>query len=192
MILIDRLEKYFRDEFNLSEIDGIKLKYSLELIINEVSKFFILLVMFSILGKRNDFIYSALSLFIIRLFTGGLHFKTYYGCLIFSAFFFCTSIFLKTCIFLNFETAIILFVFSLLITIVFAPISGKSRPDYPYKKKLQFKLSGIMLILVHFLIYFSAHKNPYLVNSVWVITLQSIQLLLAKGVMIYEKDKVNY
>ncbi len=67
MILIDRLEKYFRDEFNLSEIECIKLKYSLGLVINEISKFFILFIMFSILRKRNDFVCSALSLFLIRI-----------------------------------------------------------------------------------------------------------------------------
>lgn len=192
MILVDKLEKYFKDEFNLSEIDGIKLRYSLELVIGEVSKFLILLSIFSVLGRRNDFIYSALSLLIIRLFMGGLHFDTYYGCLLFSSFFFYISIFLKNSISLSFKSVIVLFVFSLLTTVIFTPICGKSRPDYSYKKKLQFKLISTLLIFVHFLIYFFTHKNPYLINSVWVIALQSFQILLAKGVIIYEQAKINY
>ena len=189
VILIDRLEKYFKDEFNLSEIDSIKLKYSLELVGGEIFKFLTLLILFSLLGKRNDFICSALSLLTIRPFSGGLHFNTYFSCLVFSGFFFYTSIFLRTNIPLNSKIVIILFMFSLLSTITFTPLPGKSRPDYPRKKRLQFKLTGSTLVLIHFNIL--VHKNPYFINSIWVITLQSIQILLAKGVMIHGKNKDN-
>lgn len=95
MIFIDKLHKYFEKEFNLSELAGIKLKYSLEIIFSELSKLFILFTLFSILRKKTDFFYSFLALFLIRTFTGGLHFKTYGKCLIFSGLFFYTSIFLK-------------------------------------------------------------------------------------------------
>ncbi|MBU5310623.1 accessory gene regulator B family protein [Tissierella carlieri] len=84
MILIDRLHRYFQREFNLCELDSIKLRYSLEIIIGEVSKFIILIVLFWISSKVIDFIYCSSVLLVIRLFTGGLHFETYGRCLIFS------------------------------------------------------------------------------------------------------------
>lgn len=58
MIVIDKLHKYFQNEYELSQIDSIKLKYSLELVIGEISKFFILFFLFWVLGKSTDFIYS--------------------------------------------------------------------------------------------------------------------------------------
>ncbi|MBW4827579.1 MAG: accessory gene regulator B family protein [Clostridiaceae bacterium] len=189
MILIDKLHKYFEKEFNLSELDGIKLKYSLEIIFSELSKLFILFTLFSILRKKTDFIYSFLTLFLIRTFTGGLHFKTYGKCLIFSGLFFYISIFLKDFISVNFTIISILFIFSLFPIIMFAPITHKSRPSYSYKKKKQFKIISIILVSSHFLICFFADKSPYFINSIWVTTLQSIQLLIAKGGNLYGKKK---
>lgn len=178
MIFISKLHEYFKEEFNLSEIDSIKLKYSLEIIISDLSKFAFLFTIFTILGEGTNFFYSALALLTIRLFTGGLHFKTYFGCMVFSIFFFYVSIFLKNRILLNFKITIALLMFSLLTITIFAPVIGSSRPRYSYGKKLQFKLISIILIFIHFSIYFFADKNPYLINSVWVIALQSIQILI--------------
>lgn len=192
MILVDGLHKYFQKEFNLCELDSIKLKYSLEVIIGEVSKFAILFFLFWILGKMTDFIYCSSVLLVIRLFTGGLHFKTYSKCLISSGIFFYIAIFLKSNISLNLRIASILFIFSLLTIIMLAPICGKSRPDYPHRKRQKFKLIGAVSVLIYFGLYFFIHKNPYFINSVWVITLQSIQLLIAKGRIIYERKKVSF
>ncbi|WP_374212468.1 accessory gene regulator ArgB-like protein [Tissierella sp. MB52-C2] len=192
MILIDRLHKYFQREFNFDELDSIKLKYSLEFIIGEISKFTILFFLFWISGKSTDFIYCSSVLLVIRLFTGGLHFRTYAKCLIFSGIFFYIIILLKYNINLNFRIAFILFIFSLFTTIIFAPICGESRPDYPHKKRQKFRLIGVVSILIYFGMYFFIHKSPYFINSVWVIALQSIQLLIAKGIIIYERKKINF
>ncbi len=191
MLLIKKLHKYFKNKFNLSEPDSIKVKYSLEIIIGDLSKFIILFILFLMLGKINDFIYSTLTLLTIRLFTGGLHFSTYKGCIIFSSIFFYTSIFLKNYVVLNKFILITLFAFSILTVITLAPICGNSRPDYSYKKIRQFKLISVITICIHFLIYVFTHKNPYIINSIWVITLQSLQMLVGKGVQVYAK-KVNH
>src|SRR5699024_4071763 len=189
MILVDKLHKYFEKEFNLSELDSIKLKYSLEIIFNDLSKFCILLALFLILGTTTDFMYSSLVLLMIRPFTGGLHFETYSGCLIFSGFFFYVSIFLKNHITLNSVIIIIFFILSLLIITLFAPIAHESRPSYSLKKRRQFKLISIIFVSIHFCLYFFTNKNPYFINSICVLTLQSMQILIAKGVQLYEKGK---
>lgn len=133
MILIDRLHKYFEREFDLSELDSIKLKYSLGVVIGELSKFSILLILFLVLDKATDFIYCFSVLLVTRTFTGGLHFKTYSGCLTFSGIFFYVTVFLKSNIELDIGIISILFIFSLLITLIFAPIYGNSRPNYSKK-----------------------------------------------------------
>lgn len=189
MMLVNKLHKYFEDEFNLSELDSIKLKYSLEIIYNDLSKFLILLIIFSILGKTVDFIFSSLILLMIRPFTGGLHFTTYKGCIIFSGIFFYLSILLKNNISLNSTIVIISLIFSLLVIILFAPITHKSRPKYSKEKKRQFKLISIIFILFHFALYYLINKNPYFINSIWVLTLQSFQILIAKGVRNYDERK---
>lgn len=192
MFLINSLHQYFKNEFNLSELDSIKLRYSLELITSDLSKCIILLGLFSILGKTTDYVYSLLALLMIRSFTGGLHFKKYIGCIIFTGFFFCISILLKTHISLNFTILSTLFIFSSFTIFLFAPLCDKSRPNYSNQKRNRFKSISIIILSFHFISYFFASKNPYLINSVWVMSLQCFQILIAKGVNICEKKKLNF
>lgn len=191
MISVDKLQRYFEYEFNLSSIDSIKLRYSMEVIFNEVSKLIMLLILFSILGFTTDFIYSVIALLFIRPFTGGLHLKSYADCFIFTVFFFSVSLFLKNNIILGSHSLLLLLMFSFFIILLFAPIVGNNRPIYSNKKLLKFKFIGVAILMIHFFIAYSfSNKHPYIINSTWVFALQSIQLLIAKGVNINEKTEV--
>ncbi|NLL70630.1 MAG: accessory gene regulator B family protein [Epulopiscium sp.] len=191
MFFIDKLHDYFKNEFALSDVESAKLRYSLEILFNDLSKFLILFFLFSILGKKSDFIYSAIALLLIRPFTGGLHFKTYSGCLLFSILFFASSIALKNFLSLTSIMISLLFISSIIAIFIFAPISNKDRPIYDDKKKKKFRFIGVIIALFHFSSFFLYKKNPYLMNSIWIIVLQSIQLLIAKGGEMYEKNKNN-
>ena len=179
---------YFEREFELTDIDKAKLKYSFDVLFTDISKFFILFLIFSFLGYFKEYAYSILVLLTIRPFTGGLHFKTYTACLVFTGFFLITSIILNHKISINF-LAPFFFVFSLITMLCTAPIISKNRPSYSYVKRLQFKILGLVVISVHYLIYMTAEKNTYLTLSICIILLQSIQLLIKKGVDIFEKYK---
>lgn len=188
---MDKLVDYFEREFELSKIEKIKLKYSLEVLCNDISKILILLFMFSILGKAKEFIYSTIALLAIRPFTGGLHFKSYMGCLLFTGVFFITSINLNIYFHMDFLMPI-LFIFSCIIILTIAPIKSKNRPRYSYKKQLYFKFLGLSIVVIHFIAYTITNENPYLRNSIWIFALQSIQLFIKKGVDIYEEKKSYY
>lgn len=191
MTLLDKIQGYFVNEFNLSPLDSVKLRYSIEVIFNDISKLIILSIIFSILNCASDFIYSVIALLSIRIFTGGLHFKTYFGCFLFTGIFFSTSILLKNNIPIESNDLILLFIFSLLTIFLFAPIPGENRPIYSSKRRLHFKLTGMTILTTHFVIaYLFTNKHPYIINSTWVFALQSIQLLMGKGVDIYEKRKI--
>lgn len=191
MILVDKLQQYFENEFNLSSIDSIKLKYSMEVLFNEISKLILLLIIFSILGFITDFLYSVLAILSIRLFTGGIHFKTYTECFVFTVFFFSVSIFFKNNVILGTSSLILLLIFTLFIILLFAPIVGNNRPVYSNKKLFKFKCFGATIIIVHIVLAcLFTIKHPYIINSTWVFVFQSIQLLIAKGVKTNEKREV--
>lgn len=185
---MDKVIDYFEREFELSKIEKTKLKYSIEVLFNDISKILILLVMFFILGKTREFIYSVIALLTLRPFTGGFHFKSYMGCLLFTGAFFASSITLNENINTN-SFILILFVFSSITILMIAPIISKNRPSYSYKKQLYFKFIGLSIVTIHFVTYILINKNPYLRSSIWVFTLQSIELLIKKGVDIYERKK---
>src|SRR5690606_41734542 len=56
---------------------------------------------FALIGKPMELIYSFFTLSMLRPYTGGIHFKTYKGCLAFSVVFFIVAILLAYNITLN-------------------------------------------------------------------------------------------
>ncbi|NLL82165.1 MAG: accessory gene regulator B family protein [Tissierellia bacterium] len=187
---MDNIVNYFEKEFKLSEIEKSKLKYSLDVIITDTSKLLILLIIFSIFGKLREFVFSTLTLLSIRPFTGGLHFDNYLSCLIFTSIFFSFVILLHNFLPLG-SFSILIFVLSFIIILTTAPIIHKNRPSYSKSKRTSFKVMGLVVVTLHFLLYLLAPKNPYLNISIWVFGLQSIQLLIKKGVDTFEKKNIK-
>lgn len=187
--LVNKVADYFDSTFNLDEQSRIKLQYSLEVIMGDLSKFIILLIIFTFMNKQIDFIYSSIALIGIRGLTGGLHFKTFIGCLVFSGFFFLLVIYSKNNITLENPEIFALCFGVVLIFLLFAPITGKTRPVYSDKKIMLFKAISIAFILFHLFMYFIANGNPYFIISIWVYIYQAIQLLISKGGLKYEVYK---
>lgn len=182
MLLVDRLHNYFKQEFELSDMDSKKLRYSLEFLYNDFSKTILLFILFAALGYPIDFIYVGIILFTMRIFTGGLHFKTYAGCLLFSLVFFIAAIYLKNSFYLTEPLIILFYVFSCLTIVGVAPVTSKTRPKYSSSKKRTFKILGLVVLTIYFVLNSFLNTHPYLIYGIWVMALQSIQILLAKGV----------
>lgn len=190
-IVINKIDRYFQKEFELCDKDCIKLRYALEIILNDCSKLILLFLTFSLLDTSVNFLYCFLTLSLLRPFTGGLHFKTYIGCILFSGAFFYLSIFLADAIPLDFSSTVILLLLSGVTMLLLAPIPAKTRPVHPPGKILKFKCFSMVIISFHFFMWFLTNKHPYFMHSIWVIGLQSIQLFIGKGVLIYEKQNSN-
>ncbi|PKM52331.1 MAG: hypothetical protein CVV02_02900 [Firmicutes bacterium HGW-Firmicutes-7] len=186
--IINKVYGIFQKTQDLSEVDGIKLKYVLEMIINDVLKTLIMFVGFSLIGEGLAFLYCCLSLMLIRNFSGGLHLKTFFGCLLFTSSFFGLSVFFNNYITLTLPIFVILFFFNMFIMVLLSPITSRQRPEYSEKKKFHFKSMSIMIVIVHFTFYFVS-KHPYFTIAIWVYTLQSIQLLITLGGITYEHKK---
>ena len=81
------IKKYVeKDEYEPWQIESIR--YSLLSIMLELEKWIVLICLFSILGMEYDFLIFAICLLCVRIYHGGLHMKTYTGCLIYSILYF--------------------------------------------------------------------------------------------------------
>ncbi|MBS4535130.1 accessory gene regulator B family protein [Clostridium sp. D2Q-14] len=189
--IVNSIHTFFIQNIDLEETDSIKLKYTLQVIISELSKVIILLIIFSFIGKRIYLVYSIITLLSIRIFTGGLHFKTYNGCLISSCFFFLIILIASINVPLNSLILVTLFVFTIISVIFLAPIPSKSRPMYSTPKIIKFKILGILSILLHYLLYLINNEALYATNSIWVLAFQALQLIIGKGVFLYENKRLK-
>ena len=79
-IAIDCANK-IQGEEKYSELKYAKIVYSVEMLISEGSKILIIMMVFILLGKLFECAFCFCVLLVTRCFTGGVHAKTYVGCL---------------------------------------------------------------------------------------------------------------
>lgn len=190
-ILSDTILKSLSKSTDLTSDETVKIKYVLNVIIGDVSKLIIIVLAFWLFNYHLLVIYGMFTLWCIRTFTGGLHFNNYLSCLMFSIVFFASSVFLYFNIMLTKPLLIILVLLNLLVIMLLSPMKSASRPEISKKKKTHFKIIACLVVLITFVGVILTKNHPYFVISIWVITLQSHQLLLRKGQLFYEKTKTK-
>ncbi len=190
-ILINKIYTVFTSSIALTETEQIKLKYILEVLVNELIKLLLMLVFFTSLGYGSAFIFCFITLMIIRPMTGGFHMKGFWSCFVFSFSFFSLCILIAHFISLSYILQLCLFVFSMLVYGFFAPVIPKQRPKYPPDKMLRSKIISLVIIILYFLI-FNLYGGSFLRHGIWVIVFQAVQLLISLGGTHYEiKQKIN-
>lgn len=178
-----KLEKVLKNNFNFTEIENLKIKYLISILISETSKIFLMALFFNYFGYLYEFILLTLSLLIFRPNIGGLHFNSYSKCLSFTLLFSIMVIFLNNSFSLTKETIIYLGSFNFICIYLFAPLVSKQKKSYVTSGN-SWKIS--LLSLVHTTLLLIFPENLYLLITVWALFLQSIQLIIGRGGELYE------
>ncbi len=181
------ISSYISTALCLTPDERSKLKYSLQVILGDASKLIVLFLFFLCLKVPGQFAMAVLALSILRVYTGGLHFKSYLGCLLFSLLFFCAAIGLADFCELPQPYMYLWWIFSLIVIALISPITSKNRPVYSKQQRFNFKVIGCSVVYFHLIGAIAIKNNPYFEIAMWVIFLQAIQLLIAKGIQCYEK-----
>jgi accessory gene regulator B len=188
-LIINKLYGFFTTTNELDDLEKVKLQYMLTIVVNEILKLVAMLIFFGSIDKLFNFLICFITLTLIRSFSGGLHIKSFFGCLFFTCSFFLASIYIPVLIPINYMGYIILYIFSLTTMALIAPKPSKQRGEYSSYQKQKFKLKSMITVTFCFLILLFKMNNPYLINNIWVIVFQSIQLLLSEGRDRYENIK---
>ena len=129
-----------------------EIRYSFLTIISEVEKIALLGIIFIGLGKFADFLICTLILIAIRVFAGGLHFKGFWQCFLFSLAFFLLTIVILPLIPLSDIAYLVIALGGIAINFVFSPVLSLNRPTKDKKKRRRYKwvstiFAGLPLIL---------------------------------------------
>ncbi len=179
---------YIRNNSDFTNTDDLeKINYAIETILNEVFKIVLLLILFSTLGKLKYFSFSMIILFSTRIFSGGLHSKTFVGCLFWTTLFFiATSMFAPLLPILNIGIYYLISFFNLFVIMVKSPYPNPYRTIKSKKRKRSLKLLAIFFsIFWTIILLFFTSDISYLNCGIFTILIQSLQLLyVKKGVFI--------
>lgn len=149
--------KRYRSDLNESEIETIK--FGLECLISELSKFVTYFFIFMMLSMTMEYIVAFLFLCIPRLFAGGYHSKTYWGCFFVTFIAFCLAVFIGRMFYFGFIWRAFIMVFSFTLTIFYAPVDHLNKPIISEKRRKLFKFySAFCMMIMGSIVLFYNHR----------------------------------
>ena len=170
-------------KYGFTDYQIAQLKYTFTILFSEISKFVIMA--FLLRNHFAMFLYAAVLLGALRISTGGLHAKTYWGCLLMSFLFFCVSIYLLPQIGITKMWMAVLVVGCAAAIVLVGPVESKYRKPATGNAKKRLVAQSLIIILIH-LILFCLNDSEILTVGSWIIIVQVAQLTIAK---IYKEVK---
>lgn len=172
-----------KNNSSLTKTDLLKIDYTLQVVLGDLTKFTIILLLFIYLKQLPLFLLSFVVLNTIRPLAGGLHCKTFMGCLAVSTIYFISVIvFSIFCPKLSSYCYMFFFMAFFVIFFKYAPCPNEKRP-IKNKEKLKF-LS--LVSLTFWTILFFTLSNIQISNCIFMsLTFLVIQLIIfnIKGVV---------
>lgn len=167
-ISIACVDKIQGDE-KYSELKYAKIAFSVEMLISEGSKILIVLLIFAMWGKLYEYVFCFGVLLVTRCFTGGIHAKTYLGCLIMSIVFFGLGVIVKENSQINIYVAIVMLMIYVLVILIIAPIQSKNRIKFGRRKRYIQKAIAVISAVTIFVIvkYVCIQNLTMLVYVYW-------------------------
>lgn len=157
-----------------------KITYVLKSILGEIEKTFMLLILFSFIGEFSFWFIGSICIVSIRIFLGGTHKKTYWGCFAFSCFFFQSAYVLSQKISFHEYFILFLWIMYVFFILLFAPLLSDKKPKF--KTTTRKKLKLISFVVVSAWVIFCLNCSNDLGNYiVWLLLLQMLEIVRVKG-----------
>lgn len=169
---------YIQSQFDFSDYQIAQLKYLFKSLASEGSKFIIFSILFH--SKIRVFLFSIALLCILRIFSGGLHCKTYIGCFLTSLLFFVITLHVLSPISIPNTVQLLCVLLCIIAGYLVAPLPAKCHVQLQPSVISRCRNIYITILFVYLLTIYIIPSNLYLQTGFWVIILQSLQLLVAK------------
>lgn len=174
-LLADFIDK----NMEISECDKKLLLFTVNCILYDVSKLLLFILIFYLMHKLDLFLYAFIILLPLRTFSGGLHFKHYLSCLLFSlGYFLLVTIPLAS---LHLPLALLLpsLFLCTVINVLQGPIRSASRPPLPQKEVLKCKKKTFFATCFGIALVGLCYQTKFTPVGYWTILLHSAQLVIA-------------
>lgn len=157
----------------------IYTKYVLKLYLYDFSKLIVLIGIFLYYKKIDMFLYSYLLLFKLRTSSGGLHFKKYLSCLIFSILYFYGNVVVLGSVAVSLDVEIIISILCCCITFLIGPIHSSTRPSLDQKQKNIFRKKSLSSAVYCSTLNIILYDTKYTNVGFGAIVLFTAQLIVA-------------
>lgn len=182
------IHTYLHDTLGFSHYEIAQIRYFIMSILSELSKLLLIGFFFFLLHRLTLFMTAAIVLCLLRITTGGVHFRHYVSCLAMSFLIFFIGICVLQPVCLAKPAQLFLLLCCVLINYCCAPVVSCFRPIPDGIKVWHAKIRSFWLITWFSVLLFVFPQNQYINIGFWMIILQTIQLFAAK----LQKRRIKY
>lgn len=174
------INNYIQQNMSLTTREQKLLVYYLKCILYDVSKLIIFLFIFYMLHMLPEFLLAFASLFPLRTICGGLHFRHYWSCFVFSLLylFLITALFSK--IIIPFQVGFILLVLCSVTIYQIGQVRSPSKPSLSDTELLQRKRIALLAVGCEIIFTVLVYHQDFAPIIYWSVILHTAQLLIGK------------
>ncbi len=175
---MDKVKSYLKDTYHLTGYQAACVIFLFKSTFSEISKTLIMALLFHRL--LPEYFFALFIMLFLRCSTGGIHFYTYWGCLLMSISYMALSIVILPMIHLPLPIQLLMLILSMLVCFGIGPVVSKYRKETTADRKMYFRsiASGFILVYILILMFFPEAKLLHV--GFWVIITHSLQLIVAK------------
>lgn len=163
----------------LTDYEKAILLFYLKGTLSDLSKALIFFFIFYILGLHKELLYGIVFLILFRVFSGGIHCKTYLRCLLLSFVILSTGTILGKYLILPKYLMIILSVSCGIIICLLSPVLAPTRPALTKEAVNSAKLKEGVIVGAFTLVLLLIETNVTINIGFWFLVLHAIQLSIA-------------
>ena len=177
--VIGRLMVYAEANLDITKFESAKLRFMLEVIFLFIAQLVTYTIFFAYIGKLTEFLILAVVMMCIRPFSSGLHFKNFMYCFILTFAILAAIILVLPDVSSTYAVMEAMLLTTVILNVALAPVS-KRNSAHSAKSNFYFKILSTMILLVFSFLLLNARDNPYASIIVWMLFIQSVQLIIGK------------
>lgn len=175
-------------EVGYSEYDIAKVKFLIKMLAAEISKLLAFTVIWWYRGQFFPFCVGISVFFVLRACSGGIHFRSYWACFLFSFAYLTLCLDVLPMLVVSRIVKLCSLFLCMILAYRFSPVVSKYRVSPSLTKRNNSKREIFIVIFIYFLFMYITPQNSLIDIGFWCIVIHTVQLSMAYFVLERRKE----
>lgn len=164
---------------NLNSKEQKFLIFRVKCILYDISKLILFITFFAVIHRLSSFIFAFLIFYPIRQISGGLHFKHYFSCLVFSFVYMYFVVVVLAPVSLGLAVVVPILAVCAAVIYVIGPIRPPSRPALSKQEFAEQRKKALSIVCYESVLIVLFFNSSLASAGYWTIILHTLQLVMA-------------
>jgi len=197
--MVDKICDYLTNRIRkqMPDVDDERaeiIDYGLHLVIGEIPKTFIFIAIAALLGVLKEFFITVLVIFPYRIFSGGVHLKTHFGCIFATSLMYCGIAFVSQFYLFSNEIKYILiplvWIFGMIMCKLYAPADTEKVPILRKKDRRIKQIVSYIILTITLVI--GTIINDYIISNIIILGMFIQSIMISRFAYKLTNNKYGY